>query len=46
MDNPYSSNWKKVVFHERLLAKSAESDNKVRKAVDLDFRSTAAVQGD
>ena len=46
MDNPYSSNQKRVLFHERMLAKSAESDNKVRKAMDLDFRSMAAVQGD
>ena len=46
VDNPYSSNQKRVLFHERMLAKSAESDNKVRKAMDLDFRSMAAVQGD
>ena len=46
MDNPYSSNQKRVLFHERMLAKCAESDNKVRKAMGLDFRSMAAVQGD
>ena len=46
MDNPYSSNRKRVVFHERMLAESAKNENKVRKAMDLDFRSMAVVQGD
>lgn len=46
LEHPYSSNQKWAVFHESMLEKSEENENRDGKSMDLDFRTTSAVQGD